>query len=220
MYESQITALLGHNGAGKSTTMSMLTGLFPPTSGTALVNGFDIRNDIQGKIRNRWWPFGTATCRVGGGSSRSLASSSSLPREDFCGRRSPRQPGPVPAARRALRRADRGGAPGLFLQTQGLPVAPGARRNGPHGQSAAAREQTPRHVVDPVRRHEAQALRRHRPLRRVQGTRSFPASFLFSFFIKYFPFFQLARVMAPRQSSAVSSLFVFARHLSSKEDTC
>lgn len=48
MYESQITALLGHNGAGKSTTMSMLTGLFPPTSGTALVNGFDIRKDIQG----------------------------------------------------------------------------------------------------------------------------------------------------------------------------
>nr|QST14977.1 ABCA3 protein [Diaphanosoma celebensis] len=48
MYESQITALLGHNGAGKSTTMSMLTGLFPPTSGTALVNGYDIRTDIQG----------------------------------------------------------------------------------------------------------------------------------------------------------------------------
>lgn len=48
MYESQITALLGHNGAGKSTTMAMLTGLFTPTTGTALVNGFDIRKDIQG----------------------------------------------------------------------------------------------------------------------------------------------------------------------------
>lgn len=48
LYESQITALLGHNGAGKSTTMSMLTGLFPPTAGTALVNGFDITKDIQG----------------------------------------------------------------------------------------------------------------------------------------------------------------------------
>ena len=47
MYESQITVLLGHNGAGKSTTMSVLTGLFPPTTGTALVNGFDIRKDIQ-----------------------------------------------------------------------------------------------------------------------------------------------------------------------------
>ena len=27
MYEGQITVLLGHNGAGKSTTMSMLTGI-------------------------------------------------------------------------------------------------------------------------------------------------------------------------------------------------
>ncbi|XP_013793644.2 ATP-binding cassette sub-family A member 3-like [Limulus polyphemus] len=48
MFRSQITALLGHNGAGKSTTVSMLTGLFPPTSGTALVNGFDICKDIIG----------------------------------------------------------------------------------------------------------------------------------------------------------------------------
>ncbi|XP_076337701.1 ATP binding cassette subfamily A member 3 isoform X2 [Tachypleus tridentatus] len=46
MYRSQITALLGHNGAGKSTTISMLTGLFPATSGTALVNGYDISNEI------------------------------------------------------------------------------------------------------------------------------------------------------------------------------
>lgn len=35
MYEGQITALLGHNGAGKSTTMNMLTGLFPPSAGEA-----------------------------------------------------------------------------------------------------------------------------------------------------------------------------------------
>ncbi|CAH1776854.1 unnamed protein product [Owenia fusiformis] len=47
MYEGQITALLGHNGAGKTTTMSMLTGFIPPTSGTAFVNGFDIRKDIS-----------------------------------------------------------------------------------------------------------------------------------------------------------------------------
>ncbi|ODN05472.1 ATP-binding cassette sub-family A member 3, partial [Orchesella cincta] len=55
-YENQVTALLGHNGtkpiritkrAGKTTTMSMLTGLLPPTSGTASVNGFDIRNEID-----------------------------------------------------------------------------------------------------------------------------------------------------------------------------
>ena len=48
MYEGQITALLGHNGAGKTTTMSMLTGFFPATSGSALVNGHDIRTDIAG----------------------------------------------------------------------------------------------------------------------------------------------------------------------------
>lgn len=48
MYEGQITALLGHNGAGKTTTLSMLTGLFPPSKGTAIVNGHDIRTDIDG----------------------------------------------------------------------------------------------------------------------------------------------------------------------------
>ncbi|XP_076468817.1 phospholipid-transporting ATPase ABCA3-like isoform X2 [Babylonia areolata] len=46
MYEGQITVLLGHNGAGKTTTMSMLTGFISPTSGTAYVNGYDIRKDI------------------------------------------------------------------------------------------------------------------------------------------------------------------------------
>ncbi|XP_064606780.1 phospholipid-transporting ATPase ABCA3-like [Liolophura sinensis] len=50
MYQGHITVLLGHNGAGKTTTMSMLTGFVPPTSGTALVNGFDIRTDIA-KVR-------------------------------------------------------------------------------------------------------------------------------------------------------------------------
>ncbi|MBN3275901.1 ABCA3 protein, partial [Polyodon spathula] len=46
MYEGQITVLLGHNGAGKSTTLSMLTGLFPPTSGRAYINGYDICQDM------------------------------------------------------------------------------------------------------------------------------------------------------------------------------
>ncbi|KAL9700794.1 hypothetical protein quinque_004235 [Culex quinquefasciatus] len=47
MYEDQITVLLGHNGAGKTTTMSMLTGMFSPSSGTAYLNGYDIRNNIE-----------------------------------------------------------------------------------------------------------------------------------------------------------------------------
>ncbi|KAJ4444283.1 hypothetical protein ANN_06075, partial [Periplaneta americana] len=47
MYEGHITVLLGHNGAGKTTTMSMLTGMITPTSGTALIGGYDVRTDIH-----------------------------------------------------------------------------------------------------------------------------------------------------------------------------
>ncbi|KAK1277198.1 ABC transporter A family member 1 [Acorus gramineus] len=47
LYENQILALLGHNGAGKSTTISMLVGLLPPTSGDAMVFGKNIRTDMD-----------------------------------------------------------------------------------------------------------------------------------------------------------------------------
>jgi ATP-binding cassette subfamily A (ABC1) protein 3 len=46
MYTGQIFALLGHNGAGKTTVISMLTGLLSPTAGEAQAFGHDIFSDI------------------------------------------------------------------------------------------------------------------------------------------------------------------------------
>lgn len=45
-YNDQITSLLGHNGAGKSTTIGVLTGLFPPDGGQAFIQGLSVRNDM------------------------------------------------------------------------------------------------------------------------------------------------------------------------------
>ena len=39
------TALLGRNGAGKSTTMRVLAGVIPPTEGSVSVSGIDVRSD-------------------------------------------------------------------------------------------------------------------------------------------------------------------------------
>ncbi|XP_026281728.1 cholesterol transporter ABCA5 isoform X3 [Frankliniella occidentalis] len=49
IYEGQITAILGHNGAGKTTLFNILLGCTAPTSGTAYIYGYDIRNanDMQ-----------------------------------------------------------------------------------------------------------------------------------------------------------------------------
>src|SRR5215471_5316689 len=44
----QVTGYLGPNGSGKSTTVKMLAGLLPPTTGQILWNGADIRHDLTG----------------------------------------------------------------------------------------------------------------------------------------------------------------------------
>ena len=43
--DHEVLGFLGPNGAGKSTTMNMITGCLPSTSGTVLVDGFDIAKD-------------------------------------------------------------------------------------------------------------------------------------------------------------------------------
>ena len=41
----EVVALCGENGAGKSTTMNILTGYLSSTEGTAVINGTDILNN-------------------------------------------------------------------------------------------------------------------------------------------------------------------------------
>ncbi len=55
--EGEIVGFLGRNGAGKTTTMNMLTGYISSTSGSALVDGFDIlANPLEAKKRIGYLP--------------------------------------------------------------------------------------------------------------------------------------------------------------------
>jgi len=54
-----VLGFLGPNGSGKTTTMRMITGFLPPSSGTAIVNGFDVQeNPVEIKRRIGYLPEG------------------------------------------------------------------------------------------------------------------------------------------------------------------
>ena len=53
LFEGQVTVLLGHNGAGKSTSINMLVGLAQPTSGDAFMCGhMQLSRDMHAIRRN------------------------------------------------------------------------------------------------------------------------------------------------------------------------
>ena len=47
IHEGEIYGLLGHNGAGKSTTINILLGFLQPDSGTATINSIDISSNYN-----------------------------------------------------------------------------------------------------------------------------------------------------------------------------
>ena len=52
LFEGHISVLLGHNGAGKSTAISMVTGTLPPTKGEAYLRGRTLSSDLVGVRRS------------------------------------------------------------------------------------------------------------------------------------------------------------------------
>ncbi|XP_037937493.1 phospholipid-transporting ATPase ABCA1-like isoform X2 [Teleopsis dalmanni] len=52
MCEGEITVLMGHNSCGKTTLLSMIVGLIPPTSGTIIVNDYNICKHPELGLKN------------------------------------------------------------------------------------------------------------------------------------------------------------------------
>ena len=50
----EIVGLLGHNGAGKTTIMKMLTGYLEPTDGSIEIDGLDISTDREAVSCANW----------------------------------------------------------------------------------------------------------------------------------------------------------------------
>ena len=67
---NEITVLLGHNGAGKSTTMSMLTGMVSPDSGSLFVGDLDVTkgrgyiNFMTSSLRHYYVFIGHKLCHI------------------------------------------------------------------------------------------------------------------------------------------------------------
>lgn len=62
--EGEIFGFLGPNGAGKTTTLNMLATILRPTSGTAVVNGFDIHEDPDAVRRSIGFVFQDPTLDI------------------------------------------------------------------------------------------------------------------------------------------------------------
>ncbi|XP_037941235.1 ATP-binding cassette sub-family A member 3-like [Teleopsis dalmanni] len=59
--EGDITVIMGHNSSGKTTLLSVIVGLIRPTSGTVVINGFDIHTNPELGLRSVGMSVGDAT---------------------------------------------------------------------------------------------------------------------------------------------------------------